>query len=79
MSQQTAEAVEENPEQLQLKSMAKSKIVCRICQGDHFTAKCPYKESLGGLTGGGTRAVCRPRALTHLHRRARGGRRPAGE
>jgi len=22
------------------------KVVCRICQGDHFTAKCPYKDTL---------------------------------
>ena len=25
------------------------KVVCRICKGDHFTAKCPYKDSLAGL------------------------------
>lgn len=25
------------------------KVVCRLCKGDHFTAKCPYKESLAGL------------------------------
>ncbi|KAG0365070.1 translation initiation factor eIF3 subunit g [Gamsiella multidivaricata] len=23
------------------------KILCRICKGDHFTTKCPYKDSLG--------------------------------
>ncbi|TFK47608.1 translation initiation factor 3 RNA-binding subunit [Heliocybe sulcata] len=25
------------------------KVVCRICKGGHFTAKCPYKDTLGGL------------------------------
>ncbi|KAH8075999.1 translation initiation factor 3, RNA-binding subunit [Cristinia sonorae] len=27
------------------------KVVCRLCKGDHFTAKCPYKDSLPGLEG----------------------------
>jgi len=31
--------------------------VCRLCQGEHFTAKCPYKDTLGGLeTSGDTGA-----------------------
>ncbi|EMD31994.1 hypothetical protein CERSUDRAFT_119299 [Gelatoporia subvermispora B] len=30
------------------------KVVCRLCKGDHFTAKCPYKDSLPGLEGGDT-------------------------
>ncbi|KAL1741095.1 eukaryotic translation initiation factor 3 subunit G-domain-containing protein, partial [Schizophyllum fasciatum] len=25
------------------------KVVCRLCKGQHFTAKCPYKDQLGGL------------------------------
>jgi translation initiation factor 3 subunit G len=24
-------------------------VVCRICKGDHWTLKCPYKDTLGGL------------------------------
>ncbi|THH22527.1 hypothetical protein EUX98_g8165 [Antrodiella citrinella] len=27
------------------------KVICRLCKGDHFTAKCPYKDSLPGLEG----------------------------
>lgn len=27
------------------------KLSCRLCQGDHFTAKCPYKETLGEIDG----------------------------
>ena len=23
------------------------KVSCRLCQGDHFTARCPYKDTLG--------------------------------
>ncbi|KAL4062671.1 eukaryotic translation initiation factor 3 subunit G-domain-containing protein [Scleroderma citrinum] len=25
------------------------KVSCRLCKGDHFTAKCPYKDHLAGL------------------------------
>ncbi|THU99963.1 translation initiation factor 3, RNA-binding subunit [Dendrothele bispora CBS 962.96] len=25
------------------------KVICRLCKGEHFTAKCPYKDTLGGL------------------------------
>ena len=30
------------------------KVACRLCKGDHFTAKCPYKDSLAGLENAGT-------------------------
>jgi translation initiation factor 3 subunit G len=29
------------------------KVVCRLCRGGHFTAKCPYKDSLPVLEGTG--------------------------
>lgn len=29
------------------------KVVCRLCKGSHFTAKCPYKDSLPILSEGG--------------------------
>ncbi|KAN0105176.1 translation initiation factor 3 RNA-binding subunit [Russula decolorans] len=32
-----------------LSKVGAGKVVCRICKGDHFTAKCPYKDSLAGL------------------------------
>ncbi|KAG0145384.1 hypothetical protein CROQUDRAFT_575556 [Cronartium quercuum f. sp. fusiforme G11] len=32
------------------------RITCRLCQGDHFTASCPYKETLGNVLGGDTAA-----------------------
>ncbi|KAI8920370.1 eukaryotic translation initiation factor 3 subunit G-domain-containing protein [Powellomyces hirtus] len=37
-----------------LAAAAKSKINCRICQGDHWTSKCPFKDThapLGDLGG----------------------------
>ncbi|KDQ60431.1 hypothetical protein JAAARDRAFT_153055 [Jaapia argillacea MUCL 33604] len=49
----TTEA-EQSPEAAMKASLAKSgagKVVCRLCKGSHFTAKCPYKETLGGLDG----------------------------
>jgi len=30
------------------------KVVCRLCKGSHFTAKCPYKDSLPILNEAGT-------------------------
>ncbi|XP_064395372.1 eukaryotic translation initiation factor 3 subunit G-like [Halichondria panicea] len=33
-----------------LKDQAKGMVTCRICKGDHWTTKCPYKDSLGAST-----------------------------
>lgn len=44
--------VEPSEEQTLKANLAKAgagKVLCRLCKGDHFTAKCPYKESLAGL------------------------------
>ncbi|GLB38919.1 putative RNA-binding component of the eukaryotic translation initiation factor 3 (eIF-3) complex, which is involved in protein synthesis of a specialized repertoire of mRNAs and, together with other initiation factors, stimulates binding of mRNA and methionyl-tRNAi to the 40S ribosome [Lyophyllum shimeji] len=41
-------APEENVKQ-QLARAGAGKVVCRLCKGDHFTAKCPYKDTLAGL------------------------------
>jgi hypothetical protein len=29
------------------------KVSCRYCGGDHFTARCPYKDTLGAALGEG--------------------------
>ncbi|TIA88052.1 hypothetical protein E3P99_02829 [Wallemia hederae] len=43
-------AVDEPSEEQLMKERLKSKkIVCRLCKGDHFTTKCPYKSTLGDL------------------------------
>ncbi|KAI0826993.1 translation initiation factor 3 RNA-binding subunit [Trametes gibbosa] len=48
---------EPSAEQSVKASLAKAgagKVVCRLCKGEHFTAKCPYKDSLSGLDGADT-------------------------
>ncbi|KAL6862706.1 translation initiation factor eIF3 subunit g [Amphichorda felina] len=50
------DAKEENTEQEQLKDKLKDKKVkCRICSGEHFTARCPYKDTMApvGAEGAG--------------------------
>jgi translation initiation factor 3 subunit G len=32
-----------------LKASGAGSVVCRLCKGAHFTAKCPYKDTLAGL------------------------------
>ena len=32
-----------------LKSVENKKVACRICKGDHFTAKCPYRDTLAPI------------------------------
>lgn len=60
VNEQSAES--ETSEQQTLKaSLSKAgagKVVCRICKGDHFTAKCPYKDSLAGLESMGASRDC---------------------
>lgn len=33
-----------------LKEQQKGMVTCRICKGDHWTTKCPYKDTLGPTT-----------------------------
>ncbi|KAG0224739.1 translation initiation factor eIF3 subunit g [Mortierella sp. GBA43] len=43
---QIVQEVDEKHESLK-QQLQNKKILCRICKGDHFTTKCPYKDSLG--------------------------------
>lgn len=43
------------------------KVICRLCKGDHFTAKCPYKDSLPGLENNGTRSFLLSEVSCELH------------
>jgi len=45
---------EENVKQNLVRAGA-GKVICRLCKGDHFTAKCPYKDTLAGLENAGMR------------------------
>ncbi|CAE6471749.1 unnamed protein product [Rhizoctonia solani] len=38
---------EPDPDAAARAALGGKKILCRVCQGDHFTTKCPYKETLG--------------------------------
>ncbi|KAI9267357.1 eukaryotic translation initiation factor 3 subunit G-domain-containing protein [Sporodiniella umbellata] len=45
-----AEAAAEEEEKIKLQSQLKTKnIACRICKGEHFTSKCPYKDTMQPL------------------------------
>ncbi|EPQ53412.1 eIF-3 RNA-binding subunit [Gloeophyllum trabeum ATCC 11539] len=43
------EQAQDNTVKANLARAGAGKVVCRICKGAHFTAKCPYKDTLGGL------------------------------
>ncbi|KIM38380.1 hypothetical protein M413DRAFT_30212 [Hebeloma cylindrosporum] len=47
--QSEAEQVPEETMKSRVKAAGAGKVSCRLCKGDHFTAKCPYKDTLGGL------------------------------
>ncbi|KFH42933.1 Eukaryotic translation initiation factor 3 subunit G-like protein [Hapsidospora chrysogenum ATCC 11550] len=52
------DAQEENTEQEQLKDKLKDKKVkCRICNGEHFTARCPYKDTMAPVGANGAADV----------------------
>ncbi|KDN44497.1 translation initiation factor 3, RNA-binding subunit [Tilletiaria anomala UBC 951] len=44
---------EVSPEDKMKQELAGKKIQCRTCKGDHFTSRCPYKDTLGAITGEG--------------------------
>ncbi|KAJ6460762.1 eukaryotic translation initiation factor 3 subunit G-domain-containing protein [Mycena polygramma] len=44
-----AEKVEEETTKSKLAKAGAGKVICRLCKGEHFTAKCPHKEALAGL------------------------------
>ena len=43
--------VEEDENAALRAKLASKKITCRLCQGDQYTTRCPYKETLGGVLG----------------------------
>ncbi|AOW04915.1 YALI0E03828p [Yarrowia lipolytica CLIB122] len=53
-SDQPEEEVEEEEAAAAAPRVGEDKgVKCRLCQGPHFTSKCPYKETLGGSTAAG--------------------------
>jgi hypothetical protein len=55
-----AEETKEETDEAKALSKVK-KIVCRLCKGDHFTSKCPYKETLEGIGMNGSFLLLPPR------------------
>ncbi|KAF9977165.1 translation initiation factor eIF3 subunit g [Actinomortierella ambigua] len=53
---QIVQDVDEKHEEMKAQLQNK-KIACRICKGDHFTSKCPYKDSLGMEDAAATNAA----------------------
>ncbi|KAJ7130925.1 eukaryotic translation initiation factor 3 subunit G-domain-containing protein [Mycena filopes] len=47
------EKVEEESTKTKLAKAGAGKVMCRLCKGEHFTAKCPHKEALAGLEDAG--------------------------
>ncbi|GAA6042413.1 hypothetical protein JCM8097_008440 [Rhodosporidiobolus ruineniae] len=43
---------EEDPNAALRAKLQDKKVACRYCGGDHFTARCPYKDTLGAALGG---------------------------
>ncbi|KAJ2840756.1 translation initiation factor eIF3 subunit g [Coemansia sp. 'formosensis'] len=56
MKQQEIDAAEAE----KANAVKSSKILCRVCRGEHFTAKCPYKDTMTSaedILGGGAQAA----------------------
>ncbi|KAI5477253.1 translation initiation factor eIF-3 subunit 4 [Pseudohyphozyma bogoriensis] len=45
------EETEEDENAAIKKQLASKAITCRLCSGDHWTNRCPYKDTLGGIAG----------------------------
>ncbi|GAA6022752.1 hypothetical protein JCM11491_005568 [Sporobolomyces phaffii] len=48
---------EEDPMESMRSQLKDKKVQCRYCGGDHFTARCPYKDTLGAALGEGDDAA----------------------
>ena len=53
---------EEQAMKTKLTQAGAAKVTCRLCKGDHYTARCPYKDSLGALDASGS---CVPPSSSH--------------
>ena len=40
------QAAEQDKQEEQARTMQLKKVSCRLCKGDHFTSKCPYRQEL---------------------------------
>jgi hypothetical protein len=49
-----AEQAAEDGTKNRIKLPGAGNVACRLCKGNHYTAKCPYKDTLGNLENNGT-------------------------
>ena len=56
INRKKVQEVEQSPEEgakTRLKAAGAGTVSCRLCKGEHYTAKCPYKDTLGNLENNG--------------------------
>jgi len=51
---QEAEQSPEDGAKTRIKAPGAGTVACRLCKGEHYTAKCPYKDTLGNLENNDT-------------------------
>ena len=45
---------EPDPTQAMREKLANKRVQCRYCKGDHYTARCPYRDTLEAIPGAGS-------------------------
>lgn len=47
---------EPDPTEAMREKLANKRVQCRLCKGDHYTARCPYRDTLEAIPGAGGEA-----------------------
>lgn len=47
---------EQDPTDAMREKLANKRVQCRLCKGDHYTARCPYRDTLEAIPGAGGEA-----------------------
>ncbi|WFD43354.1 translation initiation factor eIF3 subunit g [Malassezia psittaci] len=47
---------EQDPTEAMREKLANKRVQCRLCKGDHYTARCPYRDTLEAIPGAGGEA-----------------------
>ncbi|PKI84289.1 translation initiation factor eIF3 subunit g [Malassezia vespertilionis] len=45
---------EQDPTEAMREKLANKRVQCRLCKGDHYTARCPYRDTLEAIPGAGS-------------------------
>lgn len=48
-----AKEPEPDPTEAMREKLANKRVQCRLCKGDHYTARCPYRDTLEAIPGAG--------------------------